>query len=180
MKSTPIQYGRATQLLHWLSALLILFLIPMGFLMQTVNDEARLSLYRTHVILGILVLGLTLVRLGWRWFESPPEPPPGLAGTGLLAYRVVHWALYLVLLVLAISGIALNVVSGLGDILSGTVAGPIPGNLSDYLPRTMHGLAARVYIGLLVAHIAGVISYQAAEGDVLRRMGVGGWGGPSR
>ena len=100
MKSTPTQYGRVAQLLHWLSALLILFLIPMGFLMQTVDEGARLSLYRTHVILGILVLGLTLVRLGWRWFDSPPEPPSNLAGTGLLAYRTIHWLLYPALLVL--------------------------------------------------------------------------------
>lgn len=179
MKSTPTQYGRVAQLLHWLSALLILFLIPMGFLMQTVDEGARLSLYRTHVILGILVLGLTLVRLGWRWFDSPPEPPSGLAGTGLLAYRTIHWLLYLALLVLTISGIVLNVVSGLGDILSGTVPGPIPTDLSGYLPRTVHGITARVYIGLLMAHIAGVISYQATEGDVLKRMGLGGWSGPS-
>ena len=176
MKSTPIQYGRVTQLLHWLSALLILFLIPMGFLMQTVDEGARLSLYRTHVTLGILELGVTLVRLGWRWFDSPPEPPPGLAGMDLLAYKTVHWLLYLSLLVLTVSGIALNVISGLGDILLGATPGRIPENLSVYLPRTLHGITARLYIGLLIAHIAGVVSYQATEGDVLKRMGLGGWG----
>jgi cytochrome b561 len=176
MKSTPNQYGRVAQLLHWISALLILFLIPMGFLMQTVDEGARLLLYRTHVILGVLVLGLTVVRLGWQWFDSSPGPPPGLAGTGLLAYKAVHWLLYLALLVLALSGIALNVVSGLGDILFGAAPGSIPTDLSDYLSRTVHGITARVYIGLLIAHIAGVVSYQATEGDVLKRMGLGGWG----
>jgi cytochrome b561 len=176
MKSTQNKYGRVAQLLHWLSALLILFLIPMGFLMQTVDEGARLLLYRTHVILGVLALGLTLVRLGWHWVDSSPDPPPGLAGRGLLAYKAVHWLLYLALLVLALSGIALNVVSGLGDILFAAVSGPIPPDLSDYLSRTVHGLTARVYIGLLIAHIAGVVSYQATEGDVLKRMGLGGWG----
>ena len=105
-------------------------------------------------------------------------PPPSLVGTGLLAYKAVHWLLYLTLLVLAISGITLNVASGLGEVLAGAATAPIPRDLSGYLSRTVHGLTARVYIGLLIAHIAGAFSYQATEGDVLKRMGLGGWGGP--
>ena len=37
---------------------------------------------------------------------------------------------------------------------------------------TSHFLLALVYVGLLVMHIAGVLSYQRFKGDVLHRMGI--------
>jgi cytochrome b561 len=177
MKSTSTQYGRIAKMLHWLSALLIILLLPMGFLMQTVDEGAKLMLYRTHALLGVTVLLLTIARLVWHWFDESPQPPAGIEGNHLLLYKGVHWLMYLGLLVLTISGIGLNIISGVGEILSGAAPGPIPVDLSEYLPSSVHGITARVYIGLFVAHVAGVISYQASEGDVLTRMGLGGgWG----
>lgn len=174
-KSTSTGYGRVTQGLHWISALLILTLIPMGFWMQSVAEADKLAIYRMHAVLGIMVLLLTLVRLANRWFEPSPAPPPGLTGGKLLAFKGVHVLLYLALLVLTISGIGLNLTSGLSDILFGGAPGPIPDDFSQFTPRIVHGLMARIYIGLLIAHIGGVITYQMSEGDTLGRMGLRGW-----
>jgi cytochrome b561 len=176
MKSTSTHYGRVAQALHWLSALFIIFLLPLGFLMQTVDEGAKLMLYRTHVILGISVLLLTIARLVWHWFDESPKPPAGIKGNHLLLYQGIHWLLYIGMLVLTISGISLNVMSGLGEILSGAAPGPIPVDLSEFPPSVVHGITSRVFIALFVVHVAGVISYQATEGDVLKRIGIGGWG----
>lgn len=175
LKNTATGYGRVAQGLHWVSALLILALIPMGFWMQSVAEADKLAIYRVHAVLGMLVLLLTLVRLFNHWFEPSPAPPPGLTGAKLMAFKGIHVLLYVALLVLAISGIGLNLVSGLSDILFGGASGPIPGDFSQFAPRAIHGLMARVYIGLLVAHVGGVLTYQMSEGDTLGRMGLRGW-----
>lgn len=176
MKSTAQKYGPVAQLLHWLSVLLIVVLIPMGFWMQSAEPEVKPLLYKTHVLIGLSILGLTVLRLIWRWLDTTPELPAGLEGRQRLAYRGIHWLLYLALLILTASGIALNLTSGLSDILFAGAPGPIPANLAEFPARTAHGLLARVFIGLLAAHLVGVVSYQVTHGDVLARMGKSGLG----
>jgi cytochrome b561 len=176
MKSTKTHYGRVAVTLHWLSALLIILMIPMGFWMQGIEPEVKPLLYRTHVLMGLAVLGLTVLRLIWRWFDVSPDLPANLDSSHRRGYKIIHGLLYVVLLVLAGSGIALNITSGLGEILFAGAAGPIPANLSDFPARAAHGLTSRLYIALLFAHVAGVLSFQATQGDVLSRMGLPAWG----
>lgn len=176
MKSTALKYGRVAQLFHWLSALLIVVLIPMGFWMQSAEPAVKPLLYKTHVLIGLSVLGITVLRLVWRWLDTTPDLPAGLEGRQRLAYQGIHWLLYLVLLVMAASGIALNLTSGLSDVLFAGAPGPIPANLAEFPARAAHGLLVRIFIGLLVAHLVGVVSYQVTHGDVLSRMGLAGMG----
>ena len=78
LKSTEFEFGWGAQIFHWLSAVAIILMFPLGFTMQAVvNESARLFLYRVHVVLGIAILILTLLRIGWRWIESQPDLPPG-------------------------------------------------------------------------------------------------------
>lgn len=66
---------------HWLIALLILLLLVMGFVMQRVPEipnSLRFSLIQWHKTLGLLVLGLTLGRIVWRFLNKPPKHAPML------------------------------------------------------------------------------------------------------
>ena len=84
----------------------------------------------------------------------------------------VHVVLYLALLGLVVSGVITSVQSGLIDVIRGGSDGDIP-NISGFMARDAHGALARIYIGLLVAHIGGVIVHQVRHGHVLLRMGIG-------
>ncbi len=170
---TPDAYSPRVQVLHWLSAALILMMIPLGFLMQRIASQPlELFALRLHMLLGVVVLVLTAVRLIWRWVDGSPGPLPGLSPLHRRLVGVVHALLYLVLAGLSISGAVLLLQSGLGAILLGLSSEPIPANLSEYLPRQAHALEARVYIGLLVGHLSGVFVFQLTKGEVLSRMGV--------
>ncbi len=166
-------YSRRIQVLHRLSAALILMMIPLGFCMQRIESQPlELFALRLHVLVGVVVLVLTLLRLIWRWVDRSPNPLPNLSPLHLRIVGVMHALLYLVLAGLSISGLVLLVQSGLAEVLLGLSSDPIPANLSEYLPRQAHALEARVYIALLVAHLGGVIVHQLTRGEVLSRMGV--------
>ncbi len=172
-EETRDAYSDRIQILHWLSAVLILLMIPLGFAMQRIESQSlQLGAMRFHVLLGFVVLGLTLLRVVWRWVDDSPDPLPDLSDLHRRGIGMVHVLLYLLLAGLSISGVLLLVQSGLGLTLMGLSGDPVPVNLSESLPRQAHGLEARVYIALLVAHLGGIVVYQFSKGDVLSRMGI--------
>ena len=176
LKSTHLAYGRRAQLFHWVSAILILVMIPLGFLMQNVESEAtKLLLYRGHAFIGVLVLLLTLLRILWRWIDNEPLAPQGIEGLHLRAFKITHVLLYLVLLVIAASGVGTILLGGMGDILSGVSTEGLPTELGDLPPRIAHGVTARIYIALLAGHMGGVLLHQFTKSDVMGRMGWKGW-----
>ena len=120
---------------------------------------------------GFTVLLLTMARLVWKLFDVKPAPTPGLTGVHLRGMELVHALLYVILLVLAGSGIALNVQSGFLDVLRG-VTQDFP-DFAEFGARRAHGTLARIYIALLVAHIGGVVVHQFRHGHAFARMGFG-------
>jgi cytochrome b561 len=170
MKSTVSAYGRAAVWFHWLSALLILVMSPMGFLMVRMPDGAagQQVLYRMHMFLGLLVLLLTLGRVVWRFFDKTPELPAGLKGAQAWLYRGVHYGLYIFLLVMASSGLAMMALSG-----APMPPAPLDVTLFEGLaPQAGHSLFSKVFMALFVAHLVGVLMYQFREGNVLKRIGL--------
>lgn len=167
----PSTYDRGTQRFHWVSALLILSMIPLGFLMQDAEAETKLLLYRLHCSIGLLLLVITLTRVIWRIKQPVPAPPPGMGKLHVRGLEATHVLLYLVLLALSASGIAMLALTNLPDVLSGA-SGNYP-DMSELGPRRAHGAGAFAYIALLVAHIGGVIVHQVRHGGSMQRIGVG-------
>ena len=172
-KSTSEQYGLTAQRYHWLSALLIISMIPLGIFMQNVESEAsKIVLYRGHVLVGFLVLLTSVLRVFWRRKDINPDPPEGLHGVHLKAFNAIHVLLYVFIFVLALSGMGTVMLSEVGAVLSGSSAGQLPTDLSEIGARRAHGVAAWIYVALLGGHIGGVVFHQLTKSDVLGRMGV--------
>ncbi|MEM8484856.1 MAG: cytochrome b/b6 domain-containing protein [Bacteroidota bacterium] len=170
---TPEQYGLKAQRYHWLSAVLIIAMIPLGMMMQNVEAEAtKRILYRGHMIIGALILLITIARIAWGRKDVSPDPPEGLHGIHLRTFHATHVFLYVFIFVLTFSGIAMLISSGIGDILTGGSEALIPTDLSEIAPGRAHGIAAKIYIALLVGHIGGVVFHQTTKSDVLHRMGI--------
>lgn len=176
LKSTKEEFGRLAQILHWVSAILIILMIPMGFAMQNAETETtKVFIYQVHAVIGILVLTLTIVRVIWKQVDVKPELPSGFSTLHAFGFKAVHFLLYAVLLILAMSGIGILALSEMGDILFGSSTTLIPKNLSDLPPRNAHGIMARLFIALFVAHVGGVLLHQFTKSDVMARMGWRGW-----
>jgi len=93
------RYGRIAQLLHWLTAILVLvaFVYGPGGPEQRVYDPARDFDRHLHETLGSCVFALTLLRIVWRRFDTRPAPQPAGAAMALAA-RAMQAGLYLLLL----------------------------------------------------------------------------------
>ena len=108
--------------LHWLIAIMILMALGAGSLVlqhMPYSDPAKLDALRPHMSIGIAILVLMIVRLVTRLRTQ--HPPAADAGHPLLtmAGQWAHWGLYLLVLAMAGSGIALSVQAGLPGVVFG-------------------------------------------------------------
>lgn len=111
---SPKGYSRLQIGLHWLIAGLLIVSFFSHESMKTtwralergaaeVPFSAGVAL---HVLSGLTILALTLLRLAIRLRRGAPAGPESSPPIMDLAARLAHWALYAVLLVLPASGIA--------------------------------------------------------------------------
>lgn len=174
-KSSSDRYGRVAITIHWVSAALVIGLMIAGLVAaDTADPEAKAALLRLHVPIGTAVFALTLARLGW-WVlvDRKPADPAGAPRLQALAARVVHGLLYVAILGLAGSGIAMIVLSGAGEILFGGAPGPLP-DFWNFAPRPGHAAMAWLMGALLILHVAAALYHQFILKDRLfARMGVG-------
>jgi cytochrome b561 len=173
LKSTSTQYGRVAVAIHWTSAAAVILAFAAGFSVASLAPpERQAPILVVHIVLGSLVFLLTLLRiLWWAVADRHPAAPADQPGWQRLTAKVVHGALYVILLLIATSGIATLVFSGaLPVILSG---GPVP-DFSELVPRVAHGVMSRILLALFVVHVGAAIYHQAIRRDhLLARMGVG-------
>lgn len=174
-KSSTDRYGRVAISIHWISAVLVIGLMIAGLRAADMADhEAKASLLRIHAPMGMAILVLTLARIGW-WLiaDTKPVEPAGVSHLQAMAAVAVHGLLYVALIGLAGSGIAMMVLSGAGEILFGTASGPLP-DFWDYAPRYGHAAMACLMGALLVLHVGAALYHQFVLKDRLfARMGVG-------
>ena len=57
-----------------------------------------------HKSIGITILLLSLIRLGWRLTNPPPPEPPTLAPWERMLSQVVHWGFYFVMIAMPLTG----------------------------------------------------------------------------
>lgn len=173
---TVTRYHGALVTLHWLMAFLLLFALGMGsFVLSTTpnSDPGKIAALQGHMVGGGLILLLTLVRLGVRLKSTHPAPAStGHAMLDRLA-PLTHWGLYLLVLMMAGSGVAMSVLAGLPDIVFGGV-GSLPVNFDSLPPRAVHGVVAKLLMLAIGMHIVAALYHQFVRRDgLLARMGYG-------
>jgi cytochrome b561 len=173
-KSSPQTYGALPITLHWVSALAVLIMLASGLAaVNTPDAAAKIGILRVHVSTGLCVLVLTVLRIVWWLFiDRKPEPKAGVPGWQSAIARVVHYGMYVVIVVMLASGIALAILSGLVPMLFGA-----PGSLPNFQmlpPFLAHGLGAWALMGLIVLHTLAALYHQFIRRDqLLARMGIG-------
>lgn len=101
------RYTPAQITLHWLSALLILLIIalPYGSSLFEPLLGGGAGVFTLHKSLGILVLALTLLRLVLRARSGAPDLLAGEPPLTRFAAKAGHGLLYLLLILMPLSGI---------------------------------------------------------------------------
>ena len=181
MVQPPRRYTGIAMLLHWLVALLIFGLFPLGLYMHGLQLSPRkLELYAWHKWFGITVLVLVVLRIGWRAGHRPPPLPASVPRWQARAAESLHGLLYLLILGIPLSGWALSSASGIRVVWWGLL--PLPNLLApDHaLARQLallHAWLNYTLAALVLAHVGAALKHQFLDRDgVLLRM----LPGPSR
>lgn len=164
------RYHPALVALHWLLALMVIGGLIMGrfVLAATPNtDPFKMTSLTMHMSMGILILALMLIRLGIRFVTA--RPPEADIGNDLLnkGSGMAHWALYLLVFGMCVSGLALANMAGLPAIVFGGSGEPLPENFSEYPPRAAHGIMATLLGLLVIAHFGAALYHQFVRKDGL-------------
>jgi cytochrome b561 len=173
LKSTPDKYGRVAVAIHWSSATAVILTWIAGFVVAEIAPPAQQApILLAHIALGLIVFALTLLRIMW-WAVADRHPgaPAGQPLWQVRTAQLVHLGLYVLLVLMASSGITTLILSGaVPVILSG---GPVP-DFSALVPRIAHGLMSRILLALFVLHVGAALWHQVVKRDrLLARMGVG-------
>lgn len=98
-------YSATARVLHWLTAALVLTMIPIGLIMANFSlGPAGDVLYDIHRSIGAVLMPIVLVRLIYRLSHQPPPLPADIPAIQQLAAHTTHWALYALLIVQPVAG----------------------------------------------------------------------------
>lgn len=171
---SPTRYSAAAIALHWILALLLLFQVGLGGGLEHLpKGFAQFAGYQFHKSVGILILLLSLVRLGVRLVKARPAPVPDGKPQMFLA-SAVHVLLYAIMLGGPITGwvIVSTAKVKLQTMLFGVVPWPdLPVGQALHEPAEfMHGLLGPMTLGLVLLHVAGALYHHFKREDVIGRM----------
>ncbi|MTI03611.1 cytochrome b/b6 domain-containing protein [Roseibium sp. RKSG952] len=189
LTNTISSYGGVTKVFHWLTALLILTALPLGWVAEsmahaiydpsiasTEEDIARAArLFSLHKTIGITVFFVALARILWALTQTKPGLLNAENKPEAFAAETVHWLLYGSLVLVPLSGWVHHAAAeGFAPILW-----PFGQNLplvpkSAYLAEltaNLHWLFMWTLVGALALHIMGALKHHVVDKDsTLRRM----------
>ncbi|MDD4886527.1 MAG: cytochrome b [Thiomonas sp.] len=171
----PARYTRTAQALHWLIALLIFGLFPLGLYMHGLPLSVRkIELYAWHKWFGITVLLLVVLRILWRLTHRPPPLPASIARWQQGVAALMHELLYLLILFIPLSGWALSSAAGVPVVWWGvwTLPSLVGANPAlAHLLELVHATLNYTMAALVAVHAAAAIKHQFIDHDgVLARM----------
>lgn len=181
VRNTRVAYGVVAQLLHWVTAALILSLIPLGLYMSglpatTAPEVAQKSwLYSLHKTLGVSVLLVSLIRIGWAIVQPRPQLLNADRSLESMAAHTVHWTLYGTIILMPLTGwLYHSATEGFAPIWwpfgQDLPLVPKPPWLAE-LAQTAHFFTAILLILSLCLHMGGAIKHAVLDRDAtLRRM----------
>jgi cytochrome b561/polyisoprenoid-binding protein YceI len=162
-------YTAVAKSLHWLIALVIFVQFPLAWVMDDFKGIQKFQAYNFHKSLGITVLALMVLRLVWRVLNKAPTLPASMPVYERGAAKLAHFALYLAIFLMALSGWAMISASDKPSVLFQYTRFPLLPWISG-LPvedkrafaeffENAHGVLANVLLVLIGGHIAAVLRH---------------------
>jgi cytochrome b561 len=184
MGQVRTRYDAVSMIIHWVTALLMIFMIIFGEELMEAGEEAGETGEGVagafgpslHVSIGAAVLILTLLRILWRLMHKAPPYPTTMKPYELLAARAVHGLFYLLLI-----GIPLTGWLSFGGLLAEEPAmgavrvfGVFPVPASPFAWgewEDIHEIGSNLAMVLTGLHVLAALKHQFVDGDgIFRRM----------
>lgn len=174
IKNDKTGYGLLAILLHWLIAAIVITMLIIGLYMTDLPlGTEKLKWYGLHKSIGIIILMLISIRLIWRLMNITPSLG-NLPRWEKFAARTVHWAFYVFLFAMPLSGWMMSSAAGLTVSFFGWF------NLPNFVPEnetlfhfmeTAHTWLAYGLIATICLHVAAALKHSLIDqDDILLRM----------
>ena len=176
LRNAESRYGAVTKLLHWSVAALILGLIWLGWYMVglTYYDAWYNDSLAWHKALGIVVLALGALKIGWAFYSQPPAHAATLKRWERFAATVVHGLLYTMMVLIPVTGYLVSTSEGEGVDLWGLFTVPavfVAGEALRDLAIEAHYWCGYAVGVLALVHAGAALKHQFLDRDgTLRRM----------
>ncbi|MBA2934998.1 cytochrome b [Sphingomonas sp. CGMCC 1.13654] len=171
------RYTRVAIVLHWTIAVLVIINLTIGLLHESLLRGA----IPLHKSIGMLVLILSLVRLGWRFTHRPPPLPATVKKWEKGLAHAVHWLLYALMILIPLSGWVFTSASPKRHPLEFFGLFPLPmfpvaqDKEVSHMVAERHEQLAYLMIALLVLHICAALKHRFVDRDgTVARMLPGG------
>jgi cytochrome b561 len=164
--------------LHWVLAVMIIGVLPFGFFILAPMPNAdpwKIYLLMFHMAGGLLIFGLMTVRFVVRM--TTPRPPQQTIGnvTADVIAPVTHYGFYVLVLLMAATGLSTAIVAGLSKNLFQKSSDALPPDFDVFPTFQAHGLLALVLTVVILLHVAAALYHHYVRHDgLLKRM----WFGP--
>jgi cytochrome b561/polyisoprenoid-binding protein YceI len=174
-RNTAQSFGLVTRTFHWLTALLILTAFPLGVVAnQLPYDTAealalKAQLFSVHKTVGLAAFFLGMGRILWALVERHPVPLHPQRRAEITLAGVVHWLLYISLVMVPLSGwVHHAAVTGFAPILW-----PF-GQTLPFVPQSeavgtaagaVHWVFTKVLAASILLHVAGALKHHFVDRD---------------
>ena len=105
LKNNLTEYGFISKAFHWISAAALVVQIPLGFYLVDLDfGEKRLVIESIHVVIGLSIFYLIILRLIYKIFNPTPSLGNSIFPGQRLIAKMNHVLLYITILIITISG----------------------------------------------------------------------------
>jgi cytochrome b561 len=169
---TVEKYHSSIRILHWLMFVLFAIIFVLGVVMVEFKESEPWALYSFHKETGVLVFLLVLLRLMARWITKVPEHPADISPTEHRVAQIVVFMLYLLMILVPISGYALSNIHGHEVHFYGLTLPTLFPELPEWKKTIglIHYYLAYTFLGVFLLHLVGVIKHHVAGLEILRRI----------
>lgn len=156
------RYDRVAIFLHWSIAFLIAAAFLLGLTVDEFSKTYKQLVVNTHSLIGLGVLLLTLIRIGWRLGHPPPPAPQAMSVWMKTLAGMTHIALYALMLAVPLIGLPTLFYRGLGlDFGLFQILAFLTRRPEIFRPLTeAHELGAYALVALAAGHIVAALYHQ--------------------
>lgn len=177
-KNDQASFGKASKILHWLMAVLIIGMIGVGIYMTGLDekDPLRAQLTGYHKATGVIVLLLALARIAWILYTPAPPLPAALKTWEKRLTKVAAVAMYVIMAALPLTGVIMSDLVDKPPSFLGLFALPdlLEKNIDSALEvLEWHETLAFTLLILVILHTAGAIKHRyfdKTDVDVIKRI----------
>jgi cytochrome b561 len=168
VNDTPTGYGWISIGLHWLTAVLIIYLLYLGSSIGDLEGEARMLAVKRHTSVAMASYLILVGRIVWRLYRGHPGPTAEQRGWAHSLGKYTHYAVLVALTVQILTGPLMQWSYGRDIEVFDWLVIPSPIESSFGLAsvlHTTHAASALFIFFAILLHIGGVYKHTAFNQD---------------